>query len=311
MKISDDAKQSKRIVLVTSGILIFVTVVVLLYIRFVISPPHLPPVSLEKGSVDRFGTLQIYPTVQGGREWFINMRDPFGDKIVSINSDTSVIHQSDGSWRVNGSKVRIRVETPLGEEEWKNVEMTGYVKILSRISITDNNKFSSQSDGDEDEDSLDPHLTWRARGGRHNGMIPCEGTALNGGIDIYGKVAWKKEIWHTGGYTDAHGVSEIPGSIMNKWIGWKTIMYNIENNSAVKMESYIDMDANNNWIKASEVEDQGGWYADTSDEIFHSANCGREKDYIVTNSGPIATFRADNLIFDFKNLSIREIQPSA
>jgi hypothetical protein len=75
--------------------------------------------------------------------------------------------------------------------------------------------------------------------------------------------------------------SEIPSSIVNKWIGWKTIMYNIENNSAVKMESYLDIDANNNWIKVSEVEDKGGWYADTSDEIFYSANCGREKDYII------------------------------
>jgi hypothetical protein len=311
MKISDDAKQRKRIVLVTSGILIFVTVFVLLYIRFVIPPSLLPPVPQEKGSMDRFGTLQIYPTVQGGREWFINMQDPLGDKIVSVDSDTSLNHQSDESWRVNGTKVRIRIETPPGQEEWKNVEMTGYVRIISPISITENSDFSSQSDGDEDEDSLDPHLTWRARGGQHNDMVPCEGTALNGGLYIDGEAAWKKEIWHTGGYTDARGVSEIPSSIMNKWIGWKTIMYNIENNSAVKMESYIDMNANNNWIKVSEVEDQGGWYADTSDEIFRSANCGREKDYIVTNSGPIATFRADNLLFDFKNLSIREIEPSS
>jgi hypothetical protein len=307
MKISDDAEQRKRTVLVTSGILIFVTVFVLLYISFLLPPPLPPPVPQEKGLMDRFGTLQIYPTVHGGREWFINMQDPFGDKFVSINSDTSVNHQSDGSWRVNGSKVRIRIETPPGQEEWKNVEMTGYVRIISPISTTGSNEYSSQSDGDEDGDSLDPHLTWRARGGRHNDIVPCEGTALNGGLYIDGKVAWKKEIWHTGGYTDARGVSEISSSIMNKWIGWKTIIYNIENNSAVKMESYLDIDAKNNWIKVSEVEDKGGWYADTSDEIFRSANCGREKDYIVTNSGPIATFRSDNLIFDFKNLSIREI----
>jgi hypothetical protein len=303
MKISDDAEQRKRTVLVISGILIFVTVFVLLYTRFVLPPP----VPQEKGLMDRFGTLQIYPTEHGGREWFINMEDPFGDKFVSINSDTSVNHQSDGSWRVNGSKVRIRIETPPGQEEWKNVEMTGYVRIISPISTIGSNEYSSQSDGEEDGDSLDPHLTWRARGGRHNDIVPCEGTALNGGLYIDGKVAWKKEIWHTGGYTDARGVSEIPSSILNKWIGWKTIMYNIENNSAVKMESYLDMDANNNWVKVSEVEDKGGWYADTSDEIFRSANCGRAKDYIVTNSGLIATFRADNLIFDFKNLSIREI----
>lgn len=51
-------------------------------------------------------------------------------------------------------------------------------------------------------------------------------------------------------------------------------------------------------------------YARTPDAEFYGAECGKPKDYIVTNSGPIATFRADNMILDSKDLSIREIQPS-
>jgi hypothetical protein len=43
--------------------------------------------------------------------------------------------------------------------------------------------------------------------------------------------------------------------------------------------------------------------------VFYSANCGRPKDYIITNSGPIVTFRSDNMIWDFIDLSVREIQP--
>ena len=35
----------------------------------------------------------------------------------------------------------------------------------------------------------------------------------------------------------------------------------------------------------------------------------KSKDYIVTNAGTIVTFRSDNLIWDFKNLSVREIIP--
>ena len=235
------------------------------------------------------------------------MRNPLDDEIVSLNSDTTLDQQSDDSWRVNNSKVRIRVDTPPGQVEWKNIEMTGYVKIVSSTQTTDPNGISNEDEGNENGDSLDPHLTWRARGGRHNDMVPCEGTALNGGLYLDGKVSWKKEIWHTGGYTAARGVSEIPYSFINKWIGWKTVMYNFENESSVKMESYLDIDANNKWVKVSEVEDSGQWYADTSDEEFYSVDCGKEKDYIITNSGPTATFRADNLIFDFKNLSIREI----
>jgi hypothetical protein len=309
MKISDESKRRKRILVVTSSVLLIIfAFIIWFYIIPIISPP---PIPVEEVLIDRFGTREIYPTVQGGREWFMNMQDPFEDEIVSSNSGTILDQQSDGSWRVNSSQVRIRIETAPGQVEWRNVEMTGYVRMISPILATGPSEPSGQDKGsEEEEDSLDPHITWRAKGGRHNDMVPCEGTALNGGLYIDGKVAWKKEIWHTGGYTDARGISHIPTSLINKWIGWKTAMYNINNNSAVKMESYLDINADNNWIKVSEVEDNGGWYADTSDEIFYSADCDRKKDYIITNSGPIATFRADNLVFDFKNFSIREIIPN-
>jgi hypothetical protein len=303
---SDNAKRRKRILLFASST--FVLIIFILLTRLVIPPS---PIHIPEGErrMDRFGTMQIYPTIQGGREWFINMQDPFNDEIVSLNSGFALDQQSDDSWRPNSSDVRIRVDTLPGQEEWKNVEMTGYVKMRAPTPTTDSSDFSDQDEGSEDSDSLDPHLTWRARGGRHNDMVPCEGTALNGGLYFDGKVSWKKEIWHTGGYTAARGVSEIPSSFINKWIGWKTVMYNVENDSSVKMESYLDIDANNKWEKVSEVEDNGEWYADTSDEEFYSVDCGKEKNYIITNPGPTATFRSDNLIFDFKNLSIREIKP--
>ena len=303
------AMPRKRILLVASSILVPVIIFVLLYSRFIVPPIPLP-IPIGERKVDEFGTLQIYPTVHGGREWFINMQDPFDDETVSIDSDIILDQQPNDSWRVNGSEMRIRVDTPTGQEEWKNIEMTGYVKMISPTTPTAvSSEFSDQDKESEDEDSLDPHLTWRARGGRHSDTVPCEGTALNGGLYLDGKVTWKKEIWHTEGYTAARGVSEIPNSLINKWIGWKTVMYNLDNDSSVKMESYLDSDANNKWKKVSEVEDNGEWYADTTDEEFYSIDCGKEKDYIISNSGPIATFRADNLVFDFKNLSIREIKP--
>jgi hypothetical protein len=308
MKVPDNTKKKKRILLVASSVLV-VIIFILLYTLFLI-PPIPPPVPEEEREIDRFDALQIYPTVPGGREWFINMQDPFYDELVSFNSAISLDKQLDGSWRVNSSKMRMRVDTLLGQEEWKNVEMTGYVKMISPTLHIDSDELPEQDEeGNEDEDSLNPHLTWRARGGWHNDVVPCEGTALSGGLDFDGKISWKKEIWHTGGYTDARGVSEIPSSLANKWIGWKTVMYNLESDSSVKMESYLDIDANNKWRKVSEVGDNGKWFADTSDEEFYSIDCGKEKDYIITNSGPIATFRADSLIFDFKNFSIREIIP--
>ena len=85
-------------------------------------------------------------------------------------------------------------------------------------------------------------------------------------------------------------------------------MYNIENDSAVKLESYLDNNGTNSWIKVTDLEDNGGWYANASDSDFYSAHCGKPKDYIITNGGPIATFRSDDMVWDFRDLSVREIQ---
>ncbi len=181
--------------------------------------------------------------------------------------------------------------------------------MISPTPTTESSESSDQDEGSEDGDSLDPHLTWRARGGRHNDMVPCEGTALNGGLFLDGKVSWKKEIWHTGGYTDARAVDKATDSIVGRWIGWKVVIYNINNNTAVKLESYLDDKNNNEWIKVTDLVDDGGWYANSSDKEFYSVDCGRPKDYIITNGGQIVTFRSDNTIWDFKNLSVREINP--
>jgi hypothetical protein len=86
-------------------------------------------------------------------------------------------------------------------------------------------------------------------------------------------------------------------------------MYNINNDTAVKMESYIDNKNTNYWVKVTDLIDDGGWFANSPDNIFYSANCDKAKDYIVTNGGTIVTFRSDNLVWDFKNLSVREITP--
>jgi hypothetical protein len=74
------------------------------------------------------------------------------------------------------------------------------------------------------------------------------------------------------------------------------------------MESYLDDKANKKWIKVTDLIDNGGWYSNSPDLVFYNANCGKPKDYVITNGGPIITFRSDNIVWDFKNLSVREIQ---
>lgn len=183
----------------------------------------------------------------------------------------------------------MNVKTPDGAAEWRNVEITGYVKVVNSTS---------------------PHdaLAWYARGGNHTSSSPCEGTALYGQLFVDGRVAWEKEIWHTGGYAEPRAEGNATDSILGRWVGWKVITYNM-NATAVKMESYLDDANNKTWIKATEVIDNGGWFASTSDLVFYSAYCDRPKDYVITKSGPLVTFRSDGMVWNFRNLSVREIQP--
>ena len=249
----------------------------------------------DDNTIDKFGIKKMYPTTQGGREWFIDMINPKSDGIFSITSNYNITKQRDASWRIDAPMVRMNIDTLPGVEPWKNIEITGYAKVVSKSSSSDNNNTD---------------LDWSARGGIQNSSIPCEGTALHGGLHIDGSVGWKKEIWQVGGYTTERAKAKIlTDSILGRWIGWKVVMYNINNDTAVKMESYIDNKNSNYWVKVADLIDNGGWFANSPDNIFYSANCGKSKDYIITNGGPIVTFRSDNLVWDFKNLSVREIIP--
>ncbi|WP_148686343.1 hypothetical protein [Candidatus Nitrosocosmicus hydrocola] len=275
-------------------------------------PPIEPQRITTPGGQDQFSVSEIYPTKEEGREWYINMQNPEEDDVFSISSDVPILRSAvdNEAWLINDTQVRMNVITPQGQEPWRDIEMTGYFKVRS---IYDPNSPAQEQDGNgnSNEGTLIPDLTMRARGGSHSSEIPCDGTALNGSIDVLKReAAWKKEIWHTGGYTDAKGSkTAFDSPLLDNWVGLKVVMYNINNDTGVKMESYVDANNTNEWVKVNEVIDEGGWFANSSDEVFNSANCGKSKDYVITNSGPIATFRADNLAFDFKNLSIREINP--
>jgi hypothetical protein len=286
------------IIVIISIILAITATVIIIFIYYyypqiLFLPPRIPTTTT---AIHNFKVREVYPTKQNGREWFINLDDPTANRIFDPQS--KITREPDGSWQIKGrggsgkyeDQVRMNVNTPKGQQQWKNVEITGYAKVISAESSKD-------------------RLSWYARGGRHSSSVPCEGTSLKGDIRVNGEVLWQKEIWHTGGYTDERAKAKVTNSILGRWIGWKIVIYNINNDKAVKMESYLDDKNNNNWKKVAELIDKGGWYADTSDKVFYSANCGRPKDYIITNSGPIVTFRSDNMMWDFIDLSVREIQP--
>jgi hypothetical protein len=65
--------------------------------------PHRPSVE----GVDMFEIDEIYPTKEGGREWYVDMNNPFADDLFSSTFDRDITRQEDGSWRIEGSPVLI------------------------------------------------------------------------------------------------------------------------------------------------------------------------------------------------------------
>jgi hypothetical protein len=268
-----------------------------------------PEKSINK--VDVFGINKIYPTKENGREWYINTNNIQNDKLFSTSAE--ITKQPDGSLRVSAEHlpgdrrgdVRLEVNTPPNEDQWKDVEITGYAKVVETTGHASNRDFDTQN-----------VFQWYARGGEHSTRVPCEGSALKGRLYLNGTAAWVKEIWHNGGYTDNKArVLAMPplvtehdsaGRYYNgKWFGLKVVIFNIDQAKAVKMEMYVDKNADNNWTKVNTLVDKGDWYSDDPD--FDDVDCGRPRNYIVTNSGPIVGFRTDYMIWDFNNLSVREI----
>jgi len=252
-------------------------------------------------AMDKFGVAKIYPTTDGGNEWYVNMNDPRNDPDFRNLGNVHFSKNSDGSWQIYADQIRMEAWSP-ENQKWRNVEITEYAKI---------------------ESGSNELLQMYSRGGHHTSRDPCLGSAYKARLYGDGTAAWNKEITHPA-YAGNRGVmSATTDSLEGRWIGFKAVIYNFvgnDGNSYVRLESYIDDDVTdsdgnlivkNNWKLASVYEDKGGWATSNSD---FDSNCGRDRDEILTSAGGnptqnIAAFRSDDLTWSFKYLSVREIDP--
>ena len=257
--------------------------------------------------LDPFGIKKLNPTKLGGEEWYMDMNNPSSDRRTLPPSMTK---NSDESWKVTNTQTRYRVFPSTGWDrdyatlnqrelaqkgymedpnDWKNVEMTGYIRANSATSgsIADTTKF-----------------IWYNRGGQHSDSQPCEGTAYKGNLFYDGRTRFQKEQWHDGGYFTSPTIGAV-GHLDDRWVGFKYVVYNFVQNGqlVVKMQNWIDDNNDGNWVKINERVDSGGWGTEGD-------HCGGAPDQLITWGGPLATFRWDRATdVDIKNFSVREIQP--
>jgi hypothetical protein len=268
-------------------------------------PPPPPPTG---STLDKFGIKELYPTKTGGNEWYVNMNDPKSD--TNFKNLPSMTKQSDGSWQVSASQVRMEAWSPQNTK-WQNIEITEYAKMVGGTNEL---------------------LQLYSRGGHHTNSDQCLGSAYKGRLYGDGHTTFVKEVTHPAYTSNKDSTQATSTPLMDRWIGFKTIIYNfVENGKTyVHLESYIDNDVTdsngnlvvkNNWKLASVVEDKGGWSTTNSD---FNASCFpvnkdstqqyRQRDEILnlpggTSTQNIAGFRSDDLTWNWKYLSVREIVP--
>ena len=179
---------------------------------------------------------------------------------------------------------------------WLNTEMTGYYKLRNSTYYPQEFVHVIRSGS--------PH------------SLTCEGYSYYGGITFDGNVAKvQKSLYHGGdglGYSQTLYIRGVTAPLNDCWIGMKTMTYNINNNSAVKLEIWIDDLDDNNWRKVFEQVDTG-WTVPGDPAAFGCINIltglPRSSSDIILWGGTEQQFRADNAEIDFHRLSIREIVP--
>jgi hypothetical protein len=253
-------------------------------------------------ALDRFGVTMLHPTIKSGREWFAQWEQERSVKPHRADAADELFVNSEGVLQIKAGVAsakagltRLRVMTPKDKNGeytgplWTNVEMTVYAR---------RGKLGKELDYQA--------LCLCARSGEnHNDAKPCDGTSYHATVRFDGKIGFKKEVWHTGGYTKLKpDPAPKPWATVpeGKWIGMKYVCRNVDGGKHVKLELYLDVDEKNEWKLVSEFTDKGGWRG-------QKAGCDRPQDYIITEGQPAVYFRTDAVDVDVKKFSVREVAP--
>ncbi len=234
---------------------------------------------------DKFGIEQIYPTASGGPVWFLNNEQPEADdnflmtsaNDIELQEEDSEVFELDAETGTEEHGVRIHADSPSGE--WRNVEMTGYFRL---------------------QEGNDQFTLVARQGPTYNDDGGCGAYGYYGMLSADGDAFFRKKLFHHGGYSERTAVEEnVVDDLHDRWVGLKLVVYDLDDGN-VKLELWVD-DGNeeNDWRKATEYIDDGDWEVEGSD-------CDRDGDEII-DEGTRGGFRVDDSVFEFKKLSIREI----
>jgi hypothetical protein len=207
-------------------------------------PPPLPP--------DPFGIDQLYGSDPGGMRWeadwdggeYAWSDDPW---VEIVSGDNARYRNHDGVLTITGETSRLYVRDPDKERQWGNVEATIYAKRID--------------DGDVPYSGIVTEV--RTNHGMTAGLeeAPCDTRAISARLRFDGTADFGKEISHPNTIA-TEAVPVFPdGMPYNQWIGYKHVVYDIDDGTGTHQELWIDLtggQAGGAWKLVGVHEDHAG-----------------------------------------------------
>jgi hypothetical protein len=269
--------------------------------------------------LDTFGIRQFYHTKVGYREWNSAHWNNGISRTIKYASDTcdptdwTEDHSSGtdgfningaGIMEMSGSGPRFHINslrtTKVPTQQFRNIEFTAY--------------YSRKGNAGQNYAGMVVGLRSGPLGHGSSGGNDCDATTYYGRFRNDGKWDFEKELKHPGssywsgsGYNKQDPLWKGAALPQNRWIGMKYLCYNIQNNTKVKLELYIDSVSNGNpqggghWEKVGEVIDEGNW---PSGDV---SGCNYQNTKIILDGNGTILLRTDNDTAGYTMVSIREI----
>jgi len=307
---------------------------------------------LSQNDVDKFGILKIQKnTKSNNQEWYLH-DDINNDKRIRLKKDPWNLKDKNkliwegtpvGGDQTHTCRININTTNPkafdekaqsdagtnwkklaeqgylIGEEDFRNFELTTYFKITELEKGHDENYGK---------------MTGYGRGGLHTSKGwpgACLATCYKGVLSIRQKTTWfEKEYHHNSG---SEGYSprlqekkfdliklDVDGDkYETPWIGMKFIVYDIDAGKHAKCELWVDKNSSEsindptkqNWIKVNELVDKGdqaGPKVD-GDKLISECKCDT-KNPVFAWGGPTVTWRVDQCTVQHTRTSVREFIPN-
>jgi hypothetical protein len=190
-------------------------------------------------SPSSFDVAQLYPTANGGREWFskwdnghfrtINNgdRDPFDPMFVLTGSNDSILEiDGYGIAKMSGTQPRMYVNDKTGLAKWKNTEVTVYAKRIT-----------------ESSDDRSAGIIIGARSNHYNNNN-CNVDTYYSRMQYDGNANFAKELAHPDDSAPKPSHNKIywGGITMPRdtWIGHKFVLRDFDGGSKIKLQMYLD-----------------------------------------------------------------------